>query len=144
MLILTGSAFVEESEFGGTWTGRKVSAGEFFLATTPVPYELRWQVMGPEDLETLYTYLGLPLLSRACEDLLGVRAETLQLREMFGERDPFLSTLLDRLRDELIQRAFRARHRANPRRPPHAYLPGTRQSPGESGAVGCSHSGCAK
>ena len=42
VLILAGRAFVEEREFGGPWTGRTVCAGEFFLTTTPTPYELRW------------------------------------------------------------------------------------------------------
>ena len=105
VLILAGSAFVEEREFGGVWTGRRVSAGEFLLTTTPAPYELRWLVVGPVSLETLHAYLGLPLLARAGKDVRGVHTQNPPLREVFGERDPFLAMLLERLRDELIRRA---------------------------------------
>ena len=105
ILILSGRAFVEEREFGGSWTGRTVSAGEFFLTTTSEPYELRWQVTGPENLETLHAYLGLPLFARAMEEVQGVEAAgTPVLREVFGERDAFLSTFLEMLRAELLAR----------------------------------------
>ena len=45
--VLSGTAWVEERELGAgdnPWTGRVVTAEEFFLTTTPTPYELRWRV----------------------------------------------------------------------------------------------------
>ena len=105
VLILAGRALVEEREFGGPWTGRTVCAGEFFLTTTPTPYELRWQVTDPEPLETLHAYLGLPLLARALKEVRGVAtAGTPALREVFGERDAVLATFLELLRSELLAR----------------------------------------
>ena len=105
VLILSGHALVEEREFGGTWTGRTVCAGEFFLTTTPAPYELRWQVTGPENLQTMHLYLGLPLLARALKEVGGDRVVgPPALREVFGERDGVLSTFLDLLRAELLTR----------------------------------------
>ncbi len=101
--ILSGSVLVEERD-GGAWTGRTVSAGEFFLTTSPTPYELRWRVTSPENLETLHAYLSLPVLARAHEEVLGV-AEVPRLREVFGARDPVLSALLEQLRSELLSRS---------------------------------------
>ena len=101
--ILSGSALVEEREPGGTWTGCTVCAGEFFLTTSPTPYELRWRVTSPENLETLHAYLSLPMLARAHEEVLG-GAEVPRLREIFGARDPVLSVFLQQLRSELLSR----------------------------------------
>ena len=150
VLVLAGRALVEEREFGGPWTGRTVRAGEFFLTTTPTPYELRWQVTGPESLETLHAYLGLPLLVRALKEVHGVAAAgTPELREVFGERDAVLATFLELLRSELP-----ARPRASP-----LFVQGVAQSlahctscartrspatRGRHGAAGCPRSGCAR
>lgn len=105
ILILSGRALVEEREFDGPWTGRTVCAGEFFLTTTPTPYELRWQVTGPERLETMHVYLGLPLFARAVKEAShGVDVSPGALQEVFGERDAVLASFLELLRAELLTR----------------------------------------
>ncbi len=99
--VLSGAALVEEREFGGPWTGRVVSAGEFFLTTTPTPYELRWQATGPDPFEEMKAYVGLPVFARAAKEVLG-RDGVPALREVFGERDAVLSALLGLLRTEVL------------------------------------------
>ena len=99
--ILSGSALVEERDFDGTWTGREVAAGEFFLTTSPTPYELRWKVTSAENFENLLAYLGLPVFARALKEVRGIEAEAPMLREVFGERDAVLSALLEQLCTEL-------------------------------------------
>jgi AraC family transcriptional regulator len=100
--IVSGSALVEEREFGGKWSGRTVTAGEFFLTTTATPYELRWRVTSAENFETLVAYIGLPLFGRAHAEVSGTEAREPRLREVFGERDPILMALLHVLHAELI------------------------------------------
>jgi len=78
--ILSGSALVEERDFGGTWTGREVAAGEFFLTTSPTPYELRWKVTSAENFENLLAYVGLPVFARALNEV----RSTLRARYFFG------------------------------------------------------------
>jgi AraC family transcriptional regulator len=102
--ILSGSALVEQREFGGTWSGRSVTIGEFFLTTTTTPYELRWRVTSPGDFQTMLTYVGLPLFARAHRDVLGVEMEAPRLREVFAEQDAVLTALLEQLRSELTTR----------------------------------------
>ncbi len=100
--ILSGRALVEERD-GGAWTGRTVCTGEFFLTTSPTPYELRWRVTSPENLETLHAYVSLPVLARAHEEVLG-GAGVPRLCEVFGAHDSVLSAFLQQLRSELLSR----------------------------------------
>jgi len=48
--ILSGAAVVEEREFGGPWQANLVTSGDFFLTTSPTPYELRWKAKGRSHL----------------------------------------------------------------------------------------------
>lgn len=48
--VVSGSALVEEREFGGEWSGRLVQADDFFLTTSATPYELRWRAQGADPL----------------------------------------------------------------------------------------------
>ena len=96
--ILSGSARVEEREFNGAWRGREVKAGEFFLTTTPTPYELRWKVTSAANFVTMVVYIGLPVFARALEEAARRVSATPVLREVFGETDAVLSSFLELLR----------------------------------------------
>lgn len=102
--ILTGSAVVEEREMGGIWKANEVTAGDFFLTTSPTPYELRWKATGAKPFEVMHLYLGLPILMRAIKDVFNCDIEQPQLREVSGEKDQVLSLLLEQLRLELTSR----------------------------------------
>src|SRR5207249_8606016 len=96
--ILSGTAVVEEREFGGPWQARRVTVGDFFLTTSPTPYELRWKVAGPQPFEVMHLYLGLPILTRAIKDVFKRDGDIPQLREVSGETDKVLSLFLEQLR----------------------------------------------
>ena len=102
--ILSGSAVVEEREFGGNWKANKVNSGDFFLTTSPTPYELRWKAAGTKPFEVMHLYLGLPLLMRAIKDVFNRDTELPQLREVSGKTDQVLSQFLEQLRRELTSR----------------------------------------
>jgi len=102
--ILSGAAVVEERELGGPWQTNIVTSGDFFLTTSPTPYELRWKAKGPEPFEVMHLYLGLPIFNRAIKDVFN-QAGTPQLREVSGEKDKVLSILLEQLRSELTTRS---------------------------------------
>jgi AraC family transcriptional regulator len=99
--ILSGEARVEERDPGGIWQASDVRAGDFFLADSEEPYELRWRSHSGEPFEVMHLYLGLPLLERAALELFGV-AERPLLREMSGLKDAELGRLIEALRRELV------------------------------------------
>jgi len=98
--ILAGTANVEERVLGGEWKASIVNAGDFFLTTTTAPYEMRWQTIDCDAFQVMHLYLGLPILDAARRDVLGRSTVPLHLREVSGQRDPVLSSLLDRLKTE--------------------------------------------
>lgn len=100
--ILSGSALVEEREIGGNWLGNQVSAGDFFLTTSPKPCELRWTASGPEPFQVMHLYLSLDVLQQAMQETVGKNVSDCDLREVSGGRDEELSALLWLLRRELL------------------------------------------
>ncbi|SCX76813.1 helix-turn-helix domain-containing protein [Pseudomonas sp. NFACC37-1] len=99
--VLSGQAIVEERTAHEPWEANTVCRGDFFLTTSPVPYEMRWQVTSPEPFVVMHVYLGLALLERAIAEAGG---GAIQLREVSGGRDEVLSALLEQIRLELTRR----------------------------------------
>ncbi|MEN3261006.1 helix-turn-helix domain-containing protein [Sodalis endosymbiont of Spalangia cameroni] len=99
--ILTGCARVEERGVGERWQAKDVSAGDFYLTATDVPYEMRWQAHGPEPFEVMHVYLGVSLLEEAVAQ---VQGRPCRIREAAGERDEVISQLLALCRRELLRR----------------------------------------
>jgi AraC family transcriptional regulator len=99
--ILSGAAAVEERELGGPWLKTRVQAGDFFLTASQSPNEVRWRAIGPEPLETMHVYLGLPVVNRAIEEPFQKEQGATHLRDLSGFKDNFLSALLDGLHKEL-------------------------------------------
>ena len=97
--ILSGHAIVEERELGGEWMRTDVSKGDFFLTTSTMPYEMRWQANGAEPFEVMHIYLGISLLERAMQEVHGGGA--VRLKEISGGQDAALSRLLEQFRFEL-------------------------------------------
>jgi AraC family transcriptional regulator len=102
--ILSGAAVVEEREPGGPWLQTQVQAGDFFLTASQSPYEVRWRAIGPEPYQTMHLYLGLPLFNRAMEEAFQKGQGAMQLRDVSGFRDNFVSVLLEGLHKELSSR----------------------------------------
>src|ERR1700745_1482982 len=102
--ILSGAAAVGERELGGPWLKTRVEEGDFFLTTSQSPYEVRWRTIGPEPLETMHLYLGLPVFNRAIEEDFQNDPGATHLRDISVFKDNFLSALLDGLHKELSSR----------------------------------------
>lgn len=99
--ILSGSAIIDERELGGTWISNEVKVGDFFLTNSDTPYEMRWQVTGPERFEVMHLYLGLPIFEQAVAETLGTSIEAVQILDISGKQDRILSLLLEQFRVEL-------------------------------------------
>jgi AraC family transcriptional regulator len=87
--ILSGAAAVEEREFGGPWLTTRVEAGDFFLTASQSPSEVRWRAIGPEPLETMHLYLGLPVFNRAIEEAFQTDPGATHLRDLSGFKSVF-------------------------------------------------------
>ncbi|SED83018.1 transcriptional regulator, AraC family [Pseudomonas frederiksbergensis] len=103
VLVLAGTARVEERSLGGEWKAVNVQAGDFFLTNTSEPYEMRWQTMGCDTFEVMHLYLGLPLIDRAVRDLLGEHTDPVTFLEISGAQDERVNFMLDQLRFELTE-----------------------------------------
>lgn len=102
--VLSGNATIEEREAGQDWLASEVTKDDFFLTTSAVPYEMRWQVTSTEPFVVMHIYLGLQLLERAIQEIHQAVTGSIRLREVSGGRDDVLSMLLEQFRAELITR----------------------------------------
>jgi len=102
VLVLAGSARVEERVPGGEWEAAEVSAGDFFLTSSDEPYEMRWQTQGADTFEVMHLYLGLPLIEHASRELLGDYGGAVRLRDISGARDARVAFVMEQLRTELV------------------------------------------
>ena len=99
VMVLAGSAIVEERTAGSDWEQSEVRVGDFFLTTTAQPYEMRWQTTGGDSFEVMHLYLAPALIDHAARDL-GL-AGAVNLRDVSGGRDDWVRALLEQLRTEL-------------------------------------------
>jgi len=102
--ILSGTAVVEERPLEGIWEANEVTGGDFFLTSSPLPYEMRWHTRGSEPFQVMHVYLGLPLLDQCAREVLGPGLGSVRFRDVSGGADSTLSLLLEQLRLELNSR----------------------------------------
>ncbi|WP_458369744.1 helix-turn-helix domain-containing protein [Pseudomonas fluorescens] len=100
--ILGGAATVEERDVGEDWRSSEVRKGDFFLTTSPAPYEMRWRATSPECFVVMHIYIGLHLFERAIQEAHEGISGSICLREVSGGQDEMLSTLLELFRIERI------------------------------------------
>jgi AraC family transcriptional regulator len=101
VLVLAGSARVQEREMGGEWLESAVSADDFFLTMSAQPYEMRWHAHSDEGFHVAHVYLSQRLLDLAAREMLTGQADTLHLRDISGARDAQVSRLIRFLYDEM-------------------------------------------
>jgi AraC family transcriptional regulator len=101
--VTSGVAMVEERQAGGKWQANRVEAGDFFLTTAETPSELRWTAEGRPPFEVMHIYIGQQLLKRAIRAVLGRQDPGFGLREISGERDANLSSLLEHVKREMTE-----------------------------------------
>ncbi|TLX56208.1 AraC family transcriptional regulator [Stutzerimonas nosocomialis] len=104
VMVLAGSAVVEERFAGEEWESARVQVGDFYLTSTTLPYEMRWQTLGGDSFEVMHLYLGHALVDQASRDLLGRQAAPVSLRDVSAGRDDLVRILLEQLRQELVER----------------------------------------
>ncbi|WP_041756600.1 helix-turn-helix domain-containing protein [Stutzerimonas stutzeri] len=102
VLVLAGTARVEERVLDGPWSAATVRAGDFFLTDTQEPYEMRWQTLEGERFEVMHLYLGLPLIEQAARELLGPQSSAVALLDVSGARDETVHWLMESMRRELL------------------------------------------
>lgn len=117
VLVLSGAALVEERVDDQEWTAHAVAADDFFLTTSQVPYEMRWQSKSEADFEVMHVYLSQRLLDHAARDV-SVGERTFRLKEVSGGRDPEIARLMRSLFGEMT----------SDRRPSTMYLQGIGQA----------------
>jgi AraC family transcriptional regulator len=98
--ILSGSAVVEERELGGSWQRTETVAGDFFLTAMGPSYEVRWEATA-QPYKIIYLCLGLPFYTAAMREVFGSDSKAVQLRDVSGFKDPFLTSLAEKLLLEL-------------------------------------------
>jgi len=104
VMVLAGSARVEERVAGGAWQPAEVEVGDFFLTSTAEPYEMRWQTRGGDTFEVMHLYLSPALIERVADELLGKQATAPAFIDVSGGRDERVRALLEQLRQELTDR----------------------------------------
>lgn len=104
VMVLAGSAIVEERALGGEWESVEVNVGDFYLTSTDLPYEMRWQTRGADTFEVMHLYLAHSLLDHASRDLLGSQPGPISFLDISGGRDALVRMLLEQLRLELVER----------------------------------------
>jgi AraC family transcriptional regulator len=100
----SGEAEFQEREGNGPWITHRLRAGSFFLTTGGGPYECRWKALSPEPFLSMMTFIELPLLRRAMEEVFGDKAPKVRLRDLSAFTDPDLHWMMERVRAELMAR----------------------------------------
>ncbi|AHY42905.1 AraC family transcriptional regulator [Stutzerimonas decontaminans] len=102
VLVLAGTARVEERVLDGPWSAATVRAGDFYLTDTQEPYEMRWQTLEGDSFEVMHLYLGLPFIEQAARELLGPQSTAVALLDVSGARDETVHWLMESMRRELL------------------------------------------
>ncbi|WP_415846334.1 helix-turn-helix domain-containing protein [Stutzerimonas zhaodongensis] len=102
VMVLAGSAIVEERSMGGDWESAEVRVGDFYLTSTALPYEMRWRTRGGDSFEVMHLYLTHSLVDLAAHDVLGGQAATVSFLDVSGGRDELVHMLAEQLRLELV------------------------------------------
>ncbi|MDR0901346.1 MAG: AraC family transcriptional regulator [Opitutaceae bacterium] len=104
--VVAGEMESEERDDGGPWIKSRIRKGSFFLTMAGAAYDCRWRKLTPEPFEFMIVSVALPLLQRALEEVFGAGAPHARLRDLSGFEDAALSSLMERLRDELQRRGW--------------------------------------
>ncbi|MCE0484238.1 MAG: AraC family transcriptional regulator [Methylacidiphilales bacterium] len=101
---ISGEVDFQEREGKRPWISHRIKKGSFFLTSGGDPYDCRWKAVSPEPFESLAVFIELPLLQRALEEVFGAEAANVRLRDISAFTDVALSSLMERVREELMRR----------------------------------------
>lgn len=101
---ISGEVDFQEREGKRPWITHRIRKGSFFLTSGGAPYDCRWKAVSPEPFEVMAVFIGLPLLQRALEEVFGDDASRARLRDVSAFTDAALSSLMERVHEELLRR----------------------------------------
>jgi AraC family transcriptional regulator len=100
----SGEVEFQEREGKRPWVTHRLKKGSFFLTSGGASYDVRWKSLTREPFESMAIFIELPLLQRAMEEVFGTDASHARLRDISAFIDAALNSLMERLRDELMNR----------------------------------------
>jgi AraC family transcriptional regulator len=100
---MSGEVDFQEREYKRPWITHRIRKGSFFLTTGGAPYDVRWKAVTAEPFQAMFVFVELPVLQRAMAEVFGADAEKATLRDLSAFTDDALSSLMERLRDELMR-----------------------------------------
>ena len=100
---MSGEVEFQEREIRRPWITHRIRKGSFFLTSGGAPYDCRWKAITTEAFEAMFVFVDLPLLQRALEEVFGADATQTRLRDLSAFTDDALSSLMERVRDELMR-----------------------------------------
>jgi len=104
----SGEVDFQEREGKRPWVTHRLRKGSFFLTSGGSPYDCRWKAVSPEPFRSLAVFIELPLLQRAMDEVFGPEAVNARLRDISAFTDAALSSLMDRVHEELMRRSASA------------------------------------
>jgi AraC family transcriptional regulator len=100
--VISGEAETMERENEqAEWFVAQVKAGSLFLTAAAVPYEFRWRRLSDEPFQVMVLILSLPLWEEALVEVHASNAPSARLADRSGFEDPWMLSLLERLRSEV-------------------------------------------
>lgn len=103
--ISSGDAEAQEREGGGPWVTSRLQRNSLFLTTGGAPYDFRFKTLTSEPFEVILVILSLRVFNEALEEIYGKEAPCVRLRDLSGFQDSALTVLLQKLRDESMQKS---------------------------------------
>jgi len=100
----SGEVDFQEREGKRPWITHRIKKGSFFLTSGGAPYDCRWKAATSEPFESMAVFIELPVLQRAMEEVFGAEAARARLRDISAFTDVALSSLMERVREELMRR----------------------------------------
>jgi AraC family transcriptional regulator len=90
-LMVSGTMDLEQRDMNGPWKWWHLRQGDLFLRPAGrALYELRWQVLSTQPVQTLLLHFHADLISRTAEEMAGAAPRQEALEERIGFQDPLL------------------------------------------------------
>jgi AraC family transcriptional regulator len=101
---ISGEVDFQEREGKRPWITHRIRKESFFLTSGGAPYDCRWKAVTSEAFQSMAVFIELRLLQRALEEVFGADATNAHLRDISAFTDAPLSSLMERVREELMRR----------------------------------------
>jgi len=100
---MSGEVDFQERANEQPWITHRLKKGSFFLTSGGAPYDVRWKAVSSEPFHAMHVFIELPLLQRALEEVFGLDATQVRLRDLSAFTDDALNLMMEQLRDELMR-----------------------------------------